>query len=113
MEREAAKGKGAFIQALWTEYAKHKLYGLVYKAWRQHGAQTLTTWTLWLKRCWTGVLARNGPIAYFKCQTRVQFASARCTGQKRRTAVMRFTYVASYDISTREIPAPSAEHPTH
>ncbi|GFY64496.1 hypothetical protein TNIN_47691 [Trichonephila inaurata madagascariensis] len=45
MERGAAKGKGSFIQALWTEYAKPKLYGLVYKAWRQHGAQTLTTWT--------------------------------------------------------------------
>ncbi|GFS57001.1 hypothetical protein TNIN_65901 [Trichonephila inaurata madagascariensis] len=34
MERETAKGKGAFIQALWTEYAKPKFYGLVYKAWR-------------------------------------------------------------------------------
>ncbi|GFS33802.1 uncharacterized protein TNIN_104421 [Trichonephila inaurata madagascariensis] len=37
---------------------------------------------------------------------RVSFASARCTGQKRRTAVMRSTYVASYDTSTRETPAP-------
>ncbi|GFY39234.1 hypothetical protein TNIN_168241 [Trichonephila inaurata madagascariensis] len=44
MEQAAAKGKGAFIQALWTEYVKPKLYGLVYKAWRQHDSQTLTTW---------------------------------------------------------------------
>ncbi|GFU21222.1 hypothetical protein TNCV_4671161 [Trichonephila clavipes] len=28
MEQEAAKGKGAFIQALWTQYAIPKLYGL-------------------------------------------------------------------------------------
>ncbi|GFX12275.1 hypothetical protein TNCV_63211 [Trichonephila clavipes] len=44
-EQEAIKGKDAFIQALWFVYAKPKLYGLVYKSWRQHGAQTLTTWT--------------------------------------------------------------------
>ncbi|GFW27982.1 hypothetical protein TNCV_768621 [Trichonephila clavipes] len=45
MEQEAAKGKGAFIQALWTQYAIPKLYVLVYKAWRQYGAQNLTTCT--------------------------------------------------------------------
>ncbi|GFX59323.1 hypothetical protein TNCV_4632811 [Trichonephila clavipes] len=38
MEQEAAKGKGAFVQALWTQYAIPKLYGLVYKAWRRYGA---------------------------------------------------------------------------
>ncbi|GFW41815.1 hypothetical protein TNCV_4980631 [Trichonephila clavipes] len=32
MEQEAAKGKGAFVQALWTQYAIPKLYCLVYKA---------------------------------------------------------------------------------
>ncbi|GFW27942.1 hypothetical protein TNCV_768221 [Trichonephila clavipes] len=31
LEQEAAKGKGTFIQALWTQYAIPKLYGLVYK----------------------------------------------------------------------------------
>ncbi|GFY63650.1 hypothetical protein TNIN_84621 [Trichonephila inaurata madagascariensis] len=82
MEREAAKGKGAFIQALWTEYAKPKLYGLVYKAWRRHGAQTLTTWTLLAQAVLDGCFSRNGPIAYFKCQTRVQFARAPCTARK-------------------------------
>ncbi|GFS79407.1 hypothetical protein TNCV_3006211 [Trichonephila clavipes] len=45
MEQEAAKGKGAFIQALWTPYAIPKLHGLVYMAWRLYGAQNLTTWT--------------------------------------------------------------------
>ncbi|GFX44394.1 hypothetical protein TNCV_1130101 [Trichonephila clavipes] len=45
MEQEATKEKGAFVQALWTQYAIPKLYFLVYKAWRQNGAQNLTTWT--------------------------------------------------------------------
>ncbi|GFT50693.1 hypothetical protein TNCV_567911 [Trichonephila clavipes] len=45
IEQEAAKGKGALIQALKTQYAIPKLYGLVYKAWRRYGAQNLTTWT--------------------------------------------------------------------
>ncbi|GFY68927.1 hypothetical protein TNIN_497401 [Trichonephila inaurata madagascariensis] len=46
LEQEAAKGKGAFIQALWNLLAKFKLYRLVYKAWKQPGPQTVTTWTL-------------------------------------------------------------------
>ncbi|GFW61563.1 hypothetical protein TNCV_348111 [Trichonephila clavipes] len=45
MEQEAVKGKGAFVQALWTQYAIPKLYFLVYTAWKRHGAQNLTTWT--------------------------------------------------------------------
>ncbi|GFS97966.1 hypothetical protein TNCV_2019041 [Trichonephila clavipes] len=73
IEQEAAKGKGGFIQALWTQYAIPKLYG---------------------------VSGRNGPIAYFKCQNRVRFSSERCTGQKRRSVVVRFTCVASYDTWT-------------
>ncbi|GFS69508.1 hypothetical protein TNCV_3893781 [Trichonephila clavipes] len=32
LEQEASKGKGAFIQALWTLYAKSNLYRLAYKA---------------------------------------------------------------------------------
>ncbi|GFT42929.1 hypothetical protein TNCV_1615011 [Trichonephila clavipes] len=46
VEQEASKGKGAFIQALWTLYAKSSLYRLAYKAWKRHGPQNLTTWTL-------------------------------------------------------------------
>ncbi|GFX32224.1 hypothetical protein TNCV_2659001 [Trichonephila clavipes] len=34
IEQEAAKGKGALVQALRTQYAIPKLYGLLYKAWR-------------------------------------------------------------------------------
>ncbi|GFU86742.1 hypothetical protein TNCV_1294021 [Trichonephila clavipes] len=45
MEQEATKAKGAFIQALWTQYSIPKLYSLIYNAWRQYGAQNLTTWT--------------------------------------------------------------------
>ncbi|GFX53931.1 hypothetical protein TNCV_1154621 [Trichonephila clavipes] len=46
VEQEASKGKGAFIQALWTLYATSSLYRLAYKAWKRHGPQNLTTWTL-------------------------------------------------------------------
>ncbi|GFX42128.1 uncharacterized protein TNCV_2135431 [Trichonephila clavipes] len=46
LEQEAAKGKGVFIQALWTLYAKSKLYSLAYKAWKRHGPLNMTTWTL-------------------------------------------------------------------
>ncbi|GFS69464.1 hypothetical protein TNCV_3893571 [Trichonephila clavipes] len=34
VEQEASKGEGAFIQALWTLYAKSSLYRLAYKAWK-------------------------------------------------------------------------------
>ncbi|GFY31868.1 hypothetical protein TNCV_4201761 [Trichonephila clavipes] len=37
LEQEASKGKRAFIQALWTLYAKSNLYRLAYKAWKRHG----------------------------------------------------------------------------
>ncbi|GFW95393.1 hypothetical protein TNCV_2971151 [Trichonephila clavipes] len=46
LEQEASKEKGAFIQALWTLYAKSNLYRLIYKAWKRHGPQNLTIWTL-------------------------------------------------------------------
>ncbi|GFT68150.1 hypothetical protein TNCV_372891 [Trichonephila clavipes] len=94
MEQEAAKGKGAFVQALWTQYAISKLYFLVYKAWRRYGAQNLTTWTRLVQAVLDGCF---GQIVSSKCQTRVRFASARCTGRKRRNAAMHFTCVASSD----------------
>ncbi|GFV83132.1 hypothetical protein TNCV_4491731 [Trichonephila clavipes] len=40
----------------------------------------------WLKQCWTGVFSEMARL-YSKCQIRVQFASARCTGRKRRNAL--------------------------
>ncbi|GFW38893.1 hypothetical protein TNCV_4078511 [Trichonephila clavipes] len=46
VKQEASKGKGAFIQALWTLYGKSSLYRLAYKAWKGRGPQNLTTWTL-------------------------------------------------------------------
>ncbi|GFX59181.1 hypothetical protein TNCV_936961 [Trichonephila clavipes] len=44
LEREASKGKRAFIQAVWTVIGKPKLYNLVTKAWTEHGPQILTLW---------------------------------------------------------------------
>ncbi|GFV82089.1 hypothetical protein TNCV_2789871 [Trichonephila clavipes] len=61
MEQEAAKGKGAFVQALWTQYAIPKLYFLAYKAWRHHGAQNLTTWTRLAQAVLDGCFGRKWP----------------------------------------------------
>ncbi|GFS47806.1 hypothetical protein TNCV_3598151 [Trichonephila clavipes] len=36
LEQKANKGKGAFIQAMWTVFGKPKLYNLVTKAWTEH-----------------------------------------------------------------------------
>ncbi|GFV71836.1 hypothetical protein TNCV_2457711 [Trichonephila clavipes] len=41
LEQEARKGKGDFIQAVWTVIGKPKLYNLVTKAWTE---KTLTPW---------------------------------------------------------------------
>ncbi|GFY31528.1 hypothetical protein TNCV_4693721 [Trichonephila clavipes] len=35
LEQEASKGKGAFIQAVWTVIGKPKLYNLLTKAWTE------------------------------------------------------------------------------
>ncbi|GFU02111.1 hypothetical protein TNCV_533281 [Trichonephila clavipes] len=35
LEQEARKGKGAFIQAMWTVIGKPKLYNLVTKTWTE------------------------------------------------------------------------------
>ncbi|GFS72634.1 hypothetical protein TNCV_1420401 [Trichonephila clavipes] len=45
LEKEAVKGKGALIQAIWNVHAIPKLYSLAYKAWRRHGPQDLTSGT--------------------------------------------------------------------
>ncbi|GFY29063.1 uncharacterized protein TNCV_4721911 [Trichonephila clavipes] len=66
MEQEAAKGKGAFVQALWTQYAIPKLYFLVYKAWRRYGAQNLTTWTRLAQAVLDGCFGQKWPDCVFQ-----------------------------------------------
>ncbi|GFT23931.1 uncharacterized protein TNCV_3207811 [Trichonephila clavipes] len=66
VEQEASKGKGAFIQALWTLYAKSSLYRLAYKAWKRHGPQTLTTWTLLAQAVLDGRYAEKWPDTVFQ-----------------------------------------------
>ncbi|GFX56588.1 hypothetical protein TNCV_5035071 [Trichonephila clavipes] len=61
MEQEAAKLKGAFVQALWTQYAIPKLYFLVYKTWRRYGAQNLTTWTRLAQAVLDGCFGQKWP----------------------------------------------------
>ncbi|GFW23889.1 uncharacterized protein TNCV_945731 [Trichonephila clavipes] len=66
VEQEASKGKGAFIQALWTLYAKSSLYCLAYKAWKRHGSQSLTTWTLLAQAVFYGCYAEKWPDTVFQ-----------------------------------------------
>ncbi|GFX09244.1 uncharacterized protein TNCV_1068301 [Trichonephila clavipes] len=66
VEQEASKGKGAFIQALWTLYAKSSLYRLAYKAWKRHGPQNLTTWTLLAHTVLDGCYAEKWPDTVFQ-----------------------------------------------
>ncbi|GFW26072.1 hypothetical protein TNCV_3317421 [Trichonephila clavipes] len=66
MEQDAAKGKGAFVQALWFQYAIPKLYGLVYKAWRRYGAQNLTTRTRWAQAVLDGCFGKKWPDCVFE-----------------------------------------------
>ncbi|GFW23893.1 hypothetical protein TNCV_945771 [Trichonephila clavipes] len=63
------EGKEAFIQVLWTLYAKSSLYRLTYKAWKRHGPQYSPRGLYWLKRCFMDVMQRNGPIPCFKSPT--------------------------------------------
>ncbi|GFW69010.1 hypothetical protein TNCV_2919081 [Trichonephila clavipes] len=66
LEQEDAKGKGAFIQALWTLYAKSKLYSLAYNAWKRHGLQSLTTWTLLAQAVLDGCYGEKWPDTVFQ-----------------------------------------------
>ncbi|GFV01883.1 hypothetical protein TNCV_4978351 [Trichonephila clavipes] len=66
VEQEVSKGKGSFIQALWTLYAKSSLYRLAYKAWKRHGPQNLTTWTLLAQAVLDGCYAEKGPDTVFQ-----------------------------------------------
>ncbi|GFX56561.1 hypothetical protein TNCV_5034801 [Trichonephila clavipes] len=66
VEQEASKGKGAFIQALWTLYAKSSLYRLAYKAWKGQGTQNLTTSTLLAEAVLDGCYAEKWPYTMFQ-----------------------------------------------
>ncbi|GFT56505.1 hypothetical protein TNCV_3508511 [Trichonephila clavipes] len=66
VEQDASKGKGAFIQALWTLYAKSSLYRLAYKAWKRHGPQKLNTWTLLAQAVLDGCYAEKWPDTVFQ-----------------------------------------------
>ncbi|GFX70759.1 hypothetical protein TNCV_1337211 [Trichonephila clavipes] len=66
LEQEASKGKGAFIQALWTLYAKSNLYRLAYKVWKRHGPQNLTAWTLLAQAVLDGCYAEKWPDTVFQ-----------------------------------------------
>ncbi|GFX71970.1 hypothetical protein TNCV_4628981 [Trichonephila clavipes] len=66
VEQVASKGKGAIIQALWTLYAKSSLYRLAYKAWKRHGPQNLTTWTLLAQAVLDGCYAEKWPDTVFQ-----------------------------------------------
>ncbi|GFY79235.1 hypothetical protein TNIN_393091 [Trichonephila inaurata madagascariensis] len=112
MGERPPKGKAPSSKPLWTEYAKPKLYGLVYK--------TETTWCSnldhldsisELKRCWTGVLGRNGPIAYFRVPDACPILLGTMHWPERRTAAMHFTYVASLHLPRREKHLPPLQSP--
>ncbi|GFU48194.1 hypothetical protein NPIL_136191 [Nephila pilipes] len=44
MKEAAERGHGTFLQAIWTEYGKLKLYLLAYGAWKTIGCQTMASW---------------------------------------------------------------------
>ncbi|GFT69806.1 hypothetical protein TNCV_3700801 [Trichonephila clavipes] len=111
MEQEAAKGKGAFVQALWTQYAIPKLYFLAYKAWRHHGAQNLTTWTRLAQAVLDGCFGQKWPDCVFQvpdarsiCLSTMHWPEKTQCGHTFLRCLLRHL-----DVSTR---APSAEHPT-
>ncbi|GFV80578.1 hypothetical protein TNCV_1044291 [Trichonephila clavipes] len=66
VEQEASKGKGAFIKAMWTLYDKSSIYLLAYKAWKRHGPQNLTTWTLLAHAVLDGCYAEKWPDTVFQ-----------------------------------------------
>ncbi|GFW61532.1 hypothetical protein TNCV_347801 [Trichonephila clavipes] len=66
LKQEASKGKRAFIQALWTLYAKSNLYRLACKAWKRQGPQNLPTWTLLAQVVLDGCYAEKWPDTVFQ-----------------------------------------------
>ncbi|GFS56048.1 hypothetical protein TNIN_127741 [Trichonephila inaurata madagascariensis] len=111
MEREASKGKGAFIQALWTEYAKPKLYGLVYKAWRRHGAQTLTTWTILAQAVLDGCYRQKWPDSVFQVPDACPICLGTMHWPEKTHCGHAFHIRCLLHLDERNT-CPSAEHPT-
>ncbi|GFS91252.1 hypothetical protein TNCV_1306761 [Trichonephila clavipes] len=108
LEQEASKGKGAFIQAVWTVIGKLKFYNFVTKAWSR--VPRLYPWFNWLKWCWMGPMGRNGPIACLMCPIHAPSASLPYISKKERSVAMCFTKSAFYNTWTFATPVPSTEH---
>ncbi|GFV87165.1 hypothetical protein TNCV_5113831 [Trichonephila clavipes] len=66
LEKEASKGKGAFIQAVWTVIGKPKLYNLVTKTWTEQGPQTLTPWIQLVQMVLDGCYGQKWPDTVFQ-----------------------------------------------
>ncbi|GFT06237.1 hypothetical protein TNCV_800511 [Trichonephila clavipes] len=66
LEQEARKGKGAFIQAVWTVVGKPKLYNLVTKAWTEQGPQTLAPWIQLAQMVLDGCYGQKWPDTVFQ-----------------------------------------------
>ncbi|GFW62906.1 hypothetical protein TNCV_4452551 [Trichonephila clavipes] len=66
LEQEARKGKGAFIQAVWTVFGKPKLYNLVTKAWTEQSPQILTPWIHLAQMVLDGCYGQKWPDTVFQ-----------------------------------------------
>ncbi|GFV33267.1 hypothetical protein TNCV_1497891 [Trichonephila clavipes] len=66
LEQEDRKGKGAFIQGVWTVIGKPKLYNLVTKAWTEQGPQTLTPWIQLAQMVLDGCYGQKWPDTVFQ-----------------------------------------------
>ncbi|GFW27979.1 hypothetical protein TNCV_768591 [Trichonephila clavipes] len=66
LEREAVKGKGTFIHAIWNVHAIPKLYSLVYKALRRPSPQDLTSWTELAQVVLDGCYGQKWPDTVFQ-----------------------------------------------
>ncbi|GFY00039.1 hypothetical protein TNCV_1341371 [Trichonephila clavipes] len=110
LEQEARKGKGAFIQAMWTVIGKPKLYNLVTKAWTEQGPQTLAPWIQLAQLALDGCYGQKWPIPCLKCPMHVPSASLLYTSKKEHSVDMCFTKSVFYNTWTLATPVPSAEH---
>ncbi|GFS95411.1 hypothetical protein TNCV_409771 [Trichonephila clavipes] len=98
VDEEDVKGKGAFIQAIWTVFAKLRSYNLANKTWEQQGATTLTLWTLLaqvvLYDCygqkWPEIVLQV-PDACLICLTPMHSCQKKCS------VVTHFTRVVSFN----------------
>ncbi|GFT01998.1 hypothetical protein TNCV_2635861 [Trichonephila clavipes] len=100
LEQEASKGKGAFILALWTLYAKSKLYRLAYKAWKRHGTQNLTTWTVLAQVVLDGCYAEKWSDTVFQVPGVCSICLSPMHWPKRHTVAMGLTCNVCCNIST-------------